>query len=74
MNSKKLIALLLTGLLLICVLAGCSDASTGISTDYEMGEAPMVSGNSGSLSNGIYDSSDTKAPAVTDRKLIRKIS
>ena len=75
MNSKKRIALLLTVLMLTSVLAGCSAASKDVAMDSERWEAPMENGSYDATADGIYDSTTTnKAPAVTDRKLIRKIS
>lgn len=81
MNTKKQIALLLTALMLISLLAGCSAASKSEAMDYYAPEeAPM---ENGALADGIYDygsndmeyeSSTNKAPAVTQRKLIRKIT
>lgn len=76
MNIKKLIALLLTVLMLASVLAGCAGAAKDTAMyDYSMEEAPMENGDYEALADGVYDSVTTnKAPAVTDRKLIRKIS
>ena len=81
MNTKKQMALLLTALMLISLLSGCSAASKSEAMDYYAPEeAPM---ENGALADGIYDygsndmeyeSSTNKAPAVTQRKLIRKIS
>lgn len=81
MNTKKQMALLLTALMLISLLAGCSAASKSEAMDYYAPEeAPM---ENGALADGIYDygsndmeyeSGTNKAPAVTQRKLIRKIS
>lgn len=74
MNIKKLIALLLAVLLISSVLTGCGAASKGEAMDFYAPEAPMDMEN-GALADGIYDSSTTGKPsAVTDRKLIRKIS
>ena len=82
MKMKKLIALLLTGLMLLSILAGCGAASKGeIAMDAES-FAPM---ENGALADGIYESlskdqlgsdyEDTadETPSVTQRKLIRKI-
>ncbi len=75
MNTKKLIALLLTALMLVSLLAGCAGATKDMAADYEMSEAPMENGAYDAMADGIYDSTTAnKAPAVTERKLIRKIS
>lgn len=76
MNIKKLIALLLTVLMLASVLAGCAGAAKDAAMhDFAVGEAPMENGAYDALADGIYDSATAdRAPAVTDRKLIRKIS
>jgi hypothetical protein len=72
MNIKKLTAVLLTALMLVSLLAGCAGASKDLAMDYE---APMENGSRNELADGIYDSAAAdKAPAVTDRKLIRKIN
>ncbi len=67
MKSRKFLALALTILLLAAMFAGCS------SKDYageNMEVAPVVPGD-----GGIYDSgADVEKPAVTDRKLIRRIT
>lgn len=84
MNTKKLIALLLTSLMLVSLLAGCGAVSKNMAMDAES-FAPM---EDNALADGIYDSvianrdqfgktdevPDDKTPTVTDRKLIRKIS
>lgn len=81
MNTKKQMALLLTALMLISLLAGCSAASKSEAMDYYAPEEAPI--ENGALADGIYDygsndmeyeSSTNKAPAVTQRKLIRKIS
>lgn len=81
MKMKKLIALLLTGLMLVSLLAGCAASKDMVAMDTET-FAPM---ENGALADGIYDSlkreeldSDYEAstdekPSVTQRKLIRKI-
>ena len=79
MNMKQLIALLLASLMLLSMLSGCSAATKDMAMDAE----PM---ENGALADGIYDygyvSKDETAdyettteetPAVTERKLIRKI-
>ena len=74
MNTKKLIALLLTVLMLVSVLAGCAGASKDMVTDSEYMEAPMENGASADLSDGIYDSASlNQAPVDPNRKLIRKV-
>ena len=78
MNAKKRIALLMTAVLLISILSGCSGAASKDS----VAESPNFAGDMdymadmeyGSAAEGIYDSaSDSKTEAITDRKLIRKI-
>ena len=81
MKMKKLIALLLTGLMLVSLLTGCAASKDMVAMDTET-FAPM---ENGALADGIYDSlkreeldSDYEAstdekPSVTQRKLIRKI-
>ena len=84
MNIKKLIALSLTVLLLATLAAGCSAATKGEAMDYDYYEAPM---ENGTAADGIYDSvtlnkdlldeeyeSSADKSAVTERKLIRRIS
>lgn len=74
MNTKKLIALLLTALLLVSMLAGCSGASKDVAMDSEYKEAPMENGAYEDLADGIYDSTNlNKAPVDPNRKLIRKV-
>ena len=76
MKMKKLIALLLTGLMLVSLLAGCAASKDMVAMDTET-FAPM---ENGALADGIYDSlkreeldSDYEAstdekPSVTQRK------
>lgn len=74
MNMKKLIALLLTVLMVASVLAGCAGASKDMAMDYEYMEAPMENGASADLADGIYDSSSlNRTPVDSSRKLIRKV-
>lgn len=80
MKMKKLIALLLTGLMLVSLLAGCAASKDMVAMDTET-FAPM---ENGALADGIYDSlskdrldtdyeDSSDKGGVTERKLIRKI-
>ena len=80
MKMKKLIALLLTGLMLVSLLAGCAASKDMVAMDAET-FAPM---ENGALADGIYDSlskdrldtdyeDSSDKGGVTERKLIRKI-
>ena len=65
MNTKKILLLLLAAVMIAGLFVGCSapSYSGGYATDSEA--AP---------SDDIYDSGSSVSPAVTDRKLIRRIS
>lgn len=65
MKCKKILALFLAAMLIACVFAGCSSNSKD---GYVSGSAEVAP------NDGIYDSSSGSSSAVTDRKLIRKIS
>ena len=65
MKCKKILALFLAALLLAAAFAGCSAQTSG---DYYNEKSEAVP------DDGIYDSSSGSSSAVTDRKLIRKIS
>lgn len=80
MKMKKLIALLLTGLMLVSLLAGCAASKDMVAMDTET-FAPM---ENGALADGIYDSlnkdrldtdyeDSSDKGGITERKLIRKI-
>ena len=80
MKMKKLIALLLTGLMLVSLLAGCAASKDMVAMDTET-FAPM---ENGALADGIYDSlnrdrldtdyeDSSDKGGVAERKLIRKI-
>ena len=74
---KKLIALLLAVLLLSSLLVGCAGAgkSMDAETGYIANESPMEGGKYEAADDALYDSAvSNKAPAVTDRKLIRTIN
>ena len=90
MKSKKLIAVMLSVLMVASVLAGCG-AKMEAANDVGYAEAPMENFGSGSVTSDIYDSITlnkdqvdaeeslqeenlSKPQAVTDRKLIRRIS
>lgn len=66
MKHRKLLALLLAATIMGCIFAGCSAEHTGMSYDSQI---------QATVSNdGIYDKGDLGSVAVTDRKLIRRIS
>lgn len=66
MKCKKLLALILTAIILVTAFAGCSKQASSNDFRNEMSEAAPE--------DGIYDSSSGTSNVVTDRKLIRRIS
>ena len=77
---KKLIALLLTALMLVSLLAGCGATSKDAVMEapmengaYTEGIYDSIGGNKGQYT-GDYDASADQSAPVTDRKLIRRIS
>lgn len=64
MKARKVLALAMAALIAATTLAGCAKSYSGSSSDM-MEVAP---------NDGIYDSSTSVSPSVTDRKLIRRIS
>ena len=85
MNMKKWIALLLTALMLVSLLAGCGAKSEGsVMNSFAANEAPMENGASADgiydsvtlnrdMADGDYEASTDKAP-VTQQKLIRRVT
>lgn len=68
MKIKKVLALLLAAIMTAVLFAGCAAQSYNGDYSGEAGAAPSAP------NDGIYDSSTTLTPSVTDRKLIRRIS
>lgn len=64
MKARKVLALAMAALIAATTLAGCAKSYSGSSSDM-MEVAP---------NDGIYDSSTSVSPSVTDRKLIRRIA
>lgn len=67
MKHRKLLALLLAAAILGCMFAGCSAESGGMHAEDYYNEV-IIPGDD------IYDTGSTGSVAVTDRKLIRRIS
>lgn len=65
MNAKRIFALTLAALVIAAALAGCGSKSYSESYSNASGAAP---------NDGIYESGSAVSPAVTDRKLIRRVS
>ena len=65
MNIKKIFALVLAGTIITTALVGC--AAKSYSGSYS-------NGSTAAPDDGIYESGSSVYPAVTDRKLIRRVS
>lgn len=67
MNARKVLALLLTALIVLAAFAGCSAKSYDSGASYNENAAVAPD-------DGIYENSSMEAPVETGRKLIRRIS